>query len=150
MTPFQALYGFKPPMVVEVIIPDCPDLSTQEQLQNRQVAQHAIKDNLLKAQAKIKHQADMHKSEREFQVGDMVYLKIQPYRHTSLSTHNSIKLHSKFYGPFRVLERIGKAAYKLLLPPDSQLHNVFHVGQLKKHLGSKVVPTPGLPLIDDK
>jgi hypothetical protein len=66
MTPFQALYGFKPPMVVEVIIPDCPDLSTQEQLQNRQVAQHAIKDNLLKAQAKIKHQADMHKSEREF------------------------------------------------------------------------------------
>jgi hypothetical protein len=48
------------------------------------------------------------------------------------------------------LERIGKATYKFLLPPDSQLHNVFHASELKRHLGSKVVPTLGLPLIDDK
>jgi hypothetical protein len=61
----------------------------------------------------------------------MVYLKIQPYSHTSLSTHRSLKLHSKYYGPFRVLERIGKAAYKILLPPHCQLHDVFHVSQLK-------------------
>jgi hypothetical protein len=119
MTPFQALYGFKPPMVAEVIIPDCPDIIAQEQLRNRQLAQQVIKDNLLKAQAGIKHQADRHRIEREFSIGDMVYLKIQPYRHTTLSTHNSVKLHSKFYGPFRVLEKIGKPAYKLLLPENS-------------------------------
>jgi hypothetical protein len=113
MTPFQAVYGFKPSMVVEVIIHDCLDLTAQEQRRNRQVAQQVIKENLLKAQARIKHQADKHRVDMEFSVGDMVYLKIRPYRHTSLSTHNSLKLHSKFYGPFRVLERIGKAAYKL-------------------------------------
>jgi hypothetical protein len=149
-TPFQALYGFQPPMVAEVVIPDCPDLSIQEQLRNRTVAQQVIKDNLLKAQARMKHQADKHRTERILSVGDMVYLKIQPYRHVSLSTHRSLKLHSKFYGPFRILQRIGNAAYKLLLPAGCQLHDVFHVSQLKKHLGPSVVPCPDLPLIDDK
>jgi hypothetical protein len=54
MTPFQALYGVPPPLVAEDIIPDCPDLSVQEQLKNRQVANQVIKDNLFKAQTRIK------------------------------------------------------------------------------------------------
>jgi hypothetical protein len=103
-------------MVGEVISVDCPDLPAQEQLRNRQIAQQVIKDTLQKAQARIKNQADKHRTGREFEIGNMVYLKLQPYRHTSLSAHRSLKLHSKFYGPFRVLDRIGKTAYKLLLP----------------------------------
>lgn len=150
MTPFLALYGFPPPQVAEDIIPDCPDVSTQEQLRNRQVATQVIRDNLLKAQARIKQQADKKRKEREFAIGDMVYLKIQPYRHTSLSTHRNAKLHSKYYGPFRVLQRIGQAAYKVLLPDGCLLHDVFHVSQLKKHIGTHVVPSPDLPLVDDK
>lgn len=150
VTPFQALYGFPPPMIAETVLPDCPDDTAKEHLRNRDKALQVIKDNLAKAQARTKHQADKHRTEREFAVGDIVYLKIQPYRHTSLSIHKSVKLHSKFYGPFRVLERIGKAAYKLLLPEGCQLHPVFHVSQLKKHLGSHAVPSPELPLIDAK
>jgi hypothetical protein len=150
MTPFQALYGFSPPMIAEVIILDCPTDTAREMLQNRQLAAQLIKDNLLKAQARIKHQADKHRSERTLEVGDMVYLKIQPYRHTSLSLYSSLKLHSRFYGPFHVLERIGKTAYHLLLPENCQLHPVFHVSQLKKHIGSTVVPSSELPLVDDK
>jgi hypothetical protein len=79
MTPFQALYGFPPPMVDEVILHNCPDITSQEQLRNRQLTLQVIKDNLLKAQDRIKHQADKHRTEKEFTVGDMVYLKIQPY-----------------------------------------------------------------------
>lgn len=81
-------------MVAEDVIPDCPNLTMQEQLRNRQVALQVIRDTLLKAQSGMKQQADKNRSDREFAVGDMVYLKIQPYRHTSLSAHNSIKLQS--------------------------------------------------------
>jgi hypothetical protein len=59
---------------------------------------------------------------KSFEVGDMVYLKIQPYRHISLSLHRSLKLHSKYYGPFEVLNRVGEVAYKLLLPGGCLLH----------------------------
>jgi hypothetical protein len=114
------------------------------------VAAQVIKDNLLKAQAKIKHQADKNRSDREFTMGDMVYLKLQPYTHTSLSAHRCLKLHSKFYGPFRVMQRIGSSTYKLLLPKKCQLHDVFHVSQLKKHLGPQAVPSKELPLLDAK
>jgi hypothetical protein len=77
-------------------------------------------------------------------------VKVKPYRHSSLSIHHSLKLHSKYYGPFRILEKIGKATYKFLLPEGCMLHPVFHVSQLKNHLGPKAIPTPALPLIDDK
>lgn len=107
-----------------------------------------IKENLLRAQARMKHYADRKRSERTLEVGDMVYLKLQPYRHTTLSIHKCLKLHSKYYGPFRVLQKIGAVSYKLLLPDDCKLHHTFHVSQLKKHLGPAAVPNPMLPLLN--
>ena len=59
----------------------------------------------------------------------------------------AIKLHSKYYGPFRVIAAIGNRAYKLLLPEGVQIQPVFHVSQLKKHIGPTVVPSPDLPLV---
>ena len=64
ITPFQALYGFPPPQVAEVILPDCPEDAARTILQTRQLANQLIRDNLLKAQARIKHQADKHRTEK--------------------------------------------------------------------------------------
>ncbi|KAE8820467.1 hypothetical protein D1007_01615 [Hordeum vulgare] len=134
-------------MIAESALPDSICEENENLLQNRELAVEMIKQNLIKAQARMKHYADKKRQEREFSVGDMVYLKLQPYRHTSLSLHGHLKLHSKFYGPFRVLQRIGKHAYKLLLPEGCQLHDTFHVSQLKKHIGPEVVQSPQLPLV---
>ena len=149
MTPFQALYGFKPPMIAESALRDTITDDTATLLRDRQLATTVIKENLTKAQERMKHFADKKRTDRELAVGDMVYLKIQLYRHTSLSIHRHLKLHSKYYGPFRVLERVCATSYKLLLPDGCQLHPTFHVSQLKKHIGPDAVPSPHLPLDED-
>ena len=90
---------------------------------------------------------DKHRTEREFAVGDMVYLKLVPYQLQSLNPHSHHKLLPQFYGPFEVLQRVGKVAYKLNLPATTKIHPVFHVSCLKKHIGPQVIPVSVLPVI---
>ena len=97
----------------------------------------------------MKLQADKHRSDRVFDVGDWVYLRLQPFKQQSLAHKASHKLSPRFYGPFQVLQRIGAAAYKLQLPPESRIHPVFHVSCLKKQLGQDVLPIPILPTVND-
>lgn len=74
----------------------------------------------------------------EFQVGDTVYLKIQPYRQKSLARRHCEKLAARFYDPFPIIERIGQVAYRLDLPPSCKIHTVFHVSQLKRAIGQQL------------
>lgn len=108
-----------------------------------------LKTNLLVAQNRMKVQADKHKSERTFEVGDLVNLKLIPYQLQSFATHACHKLHPLFYGPFEVLEKIGSVAYKLKLPEGSKIHPMFLVSCLKKNIGADVSPIPLLPLVID-
>jgi hypothetical protein len=75
--------------------------------------------------------ADNKISNREFLVGDMVYLKLQPSRHHALNLHQHLRLATKYYGPFRVLERVGPATYRIQLPSNVDVHPIFHVSQPK-------------------
>ena len=79
----------------------------------------------------------------------MVYLKLIPYRLHSLAHHSYHKLLPKYYGPYKILERLGPVAYKLQLPASTKIHPVFHVSCLKQHLGENVSPTLDLPLITE-
>ena len=60
------------------------------------------------------------------------------------------KLKPRFYGPYRILKRVGEVAYELELPEGSKIHNVFHVSCLKKALGQHAVASPELPPLDEE
>ena len=88
--------------------------------------------------------------ERQFEVGDLVYLRLQPYRQCTLKQKGAEKLKPRFYGPYRVTRRIGEVAYELELPTGSRIHNMFHVSCLKKALGQQVTATEELPPTNDE
>ncbi|XP_077228595.1 uncharacterized protein LOC143861576 [Tasmannia lanceolata] len=104
-----------------------------KELYDRDHVLRSLKEQLEMAQARMKSQADKHRTEREF-----VYLRLQPYRQSTVAVRSNLKLALKFYGPFQIIQRIGPIAYKLLLPASAKIHPVFHVSCLKKKLGSGV------------
>jgi hypothetical protein len=90
-----------------------------------------LKEQLAKAQNRMKMQVDVNRTERSFQVGEQVLLKLQPYAQSSLVNMPFPKLAYKYFGPYVILEKIGSVAYKLELPNGCQVHLVFHVSHIK-------------------
>jgi len=99
----------------------------------------------------MKQQVDQHRSERSFDVGDWVFLRLQPYKQMSLQqTKKDDKLSPKYYGPYKVSQKIGTMVYKLELPAASRVHPVFHVSCLKKVIGDKLLVQTILPEFDEE
>jgi hypothetical protein len=60
----------------------------------------------------------------------LVYLRLHPYRKSSLKKKGAEKLKPRFYGPYMITRRVGEVADELELPEGSKIHNVFHVSCL--------------------
>jgi hypothetical protein len=93
-----------------------------------------VRKNLKLAQSRQKSYADNRRRELRFQVGDFVYLKVSPTRGLRRFKIRG-KLAPRYIVPFKILEQRGEVAYQLELPPQlSDVHDVFHVSQLRKCL----------------
>jgi hypothetical protein len=92
------------------------------------------RETLKVAQTRQKSYADKRRWDLPFEVGDFVYLKVSPMRGTHRFKVKG-KLAPRYVGPFKIVDRRGEVAYQLELPPQlSDVHDVFHVSQLKKCL----------------
>lgn len=112
----------------------CSVPALQSWLDERATVQALLQQHLNQAQQLMKDQADKKRSFRVFNVGDTVFLKMQPYIQSSVAPRANHKLTYKFYGPFPIIEKINEVAYKLQLPQQATIHPVFHVSLLRQAL----------------
>nr|GEV94043.1 putative reverse transcriptase domain, ribonuclease H-like domain, aspartic peptidase domain protein [Tanacetum cinerariifolium] len=140
--PFEALYGRK------CRSPVCWSEVGDSQLTGPKLIQETtkkivqIKDRLLTARSRQKSYADVRRKPMEFEVGDMVMLKVSPSKGVIHFGKRS-KLIPRYIGPFKIIERIGPVAYKLELPEKLHgIHNKFHVSNLKKCLADENLVIP--------
>jgi hypothetical protein len=80
----------------------------------------------------------------------LVFLRFQPYRHSSLKKSGAEKLKPRFYGPYSIMRRVGEVSYELELPEGSKIHNVFHVSCLKKVVGQFINTSEEIPPLDEE
>jgi hypothetical protein len=123
-SPFQVLYGHTPHHfgITDKSVSPLPDVTALLEEHTTMLA--AVRQHLLRAQQHMKYQADKHHSEHTFQVGDFVYLHLQPYVQSSLAPRSHHKLCFKYFRPFKIISMVSSVAYKLELPPSSSIHPV--------------------------
>lgn len=135
MTPYEAVYGQPPPFHLPYLPGESKVAAVDSSLQQREEVIKLLRFNLQRAQHRMVQMANKKRSDRQFQIGDLVLLKLQPYRQQSLVQRPSHKLCPRYFGPYKILDKVGAVAYKLDLPAEAKIHHTFHVSQLKAYNG---------------
>ena len=145
-TPYEITFGKKPFNFLAYVTGQSSIDAVDTMLTDRNELFEMIRKKLLKAQDSMKNKVDIKRREVSYQEGDWVLLKLRPHRQSSAKGPEPItgNLSKRFFGPFQVVERVGKVAYRLQLPVDAKLHPVFHCSLLKPFQGNP--PDTAAPL----
>nr|KYP33728.1 Retrotransposable element Tf2 [Cajanus cajan] len=93
-----------------------------------------IQERMKTAESRQKSYADKRRKPLEFAEGEHVFLKVTPTSGVGRAL-KARKLTPRIIGPYLIIQRVGPVAYRLTLPPSlSNLHDVFHVSQLRKYV----------------
>ncbi|MCH83675.1 hypothetical protein A2U01_0004501, partial [Trifolium medium] len=119
LSPYQVMFGKPPPLVPSYAVGSSSVNACDMLLSDSEAILALFRKNLTKAQNTMKAAADSHRRDVNYE---------------------------RYYGPFLIIGRVGKVAYKLELPSHSKIHSVFHCSVLKPHIGAVPTEVDELPL----
>uniref|UniRef100_A0A803PMN3 S1-like domain-containing protein n=1 Tax=Cannabis sativa TaxID=3483 RepID=A0A803PMN3_CANSA len=135
MTLLQAVYGQLPLSISSYTGGTTTIQAVEEDLLTRDALLQQLKVNLQKAHNRMQQQANKKRRDIEFQSGDLVLVKLQPYHQSTVAQRLNSKLCRRYFGPCKVVARQGEVAYTLELSANSHIHPTFHVSLLKPFHG---------------
>ena len=83
-------------------------------------------------------------------MNDLVYLRLQPYKQTYIKGKGSKNLKPRFYGPYKVIQKVGEVTYQLEPPMGRTIDIVIHVSCINKVIGKKILVSDNLPPLDNE
>ena len=131
-TPFQLIYGVQPKMPIKMGITMSTTPAAEDFFKEMQNAIAEARNNILQAQKNQKIQADKHRRDHKFKIGDLVGLNA---KNLPIRT-GSRKLAQKWVGPYRILKQYGKDSFKLDIPKSFRIHPTFHASLIKPWITS--------------
>lgn len=118
---------------IDTVLGDNRAPRVKDWLQEEQDILRSLKENLKQAQNRQKEYADRHRIERSFEVGDLVYLWLEPYRQSSLKGTGKEKWKPHFYVPSHWWSRLWTRTSEGLLHSQCFPCFLFEEGYQAKH-----------------
>ena len=158
-TPFFLNCG-RHPVVPSSLIGDAPSTSdvrvpaAQQFLEVLRESLKKAKVHLEESRQRQKRQADLHRQDQRYAVGDRVLLSTA---NMPVPRNLTRKLSRLYAGPFTVEKVVSDNAYRLKLPESVRMHPVFNVSQLRPYIdpsekfpGRTVEPSPPVVVGDEE
>jgi hypothetical protein len=135
MAPFFVVFGYIPRGPLDLLPIEGPDKNPKDakaHVRNLKEIHELVHKNLTVAYEKYKAHVDKRRRQVEFRVGELVWIYLSKDRYPK-GDYN--KLTRRKFGPYPVLEKFGENAYRVMLPEDMHISNVFNVRHLHKYYG---------------